>query len=73
MASSCLRRILVLACLAAVVSGYPQAAWAEDRQLFMLVTDLFEQPLLDIRADEVVVRMAGAECAIKSMHLDAGR
>ena len=73
MASSGLRRTLVLACLAVVVvSGYPQAAWAEDRQLFMLVTDPFDQPLLDIRADEVVVRMAGAECAIKSMHLDAG-
>ena len=72
MASSSLRRTLVVACLAVVVSGYPQAAWAEDRQLFILVTDLFDQPLLDIRADEVVLQMAGAECTIKSMHLDAG-
>ena len=72
MASNCLRRTLVLACLAVVVSGYPQAAWAEDRQLFMLVTDLFDQPLLDIRAEEVDLQMAGAECTIKSMHLDAG-
>ena len=72
MASSCLRRTLVLAYLAVVVSGYPQAAWAENRQLFMLVTDLFDQPLPDIRADEVVLQMAGAECTIKSMHLDEG-
>ncbi len=72
MASRHLRRTLVVACLAVVVSGYLQAAWAEDRQLFMLVTDPSHQPLLDIRADEVDLQMAGAECTIKNMHLDAG-
>ncbi len=72
MASRYLRRTLVLGCLAAIVSGYPQVAWAEDRQLFMLVTDLSDQPMLDVRADEVDVQMAGAECTIKNMHLDAG-
>ncbi len=72
MASSCLRRTLVLACLAVVVSGYPQAARAEDRQLFMLVTDLSDRPLRDIHPDEVDLQMAGAECTIKSMRLNAG-
>ena len=71
MGSRHLRRTLVVACLAAVVAGYPEAAWAEDRQLFMLVTDPADQPLLDIRTDEVDLQMAGAECMIKSMHLDA--
>ena len=66
MASRQPRRTLVLACLAVVVSGYPQAAWAEDRQLFMLVTDPSDQPLPDIRADAVDLQMAGAECTIKS-------
>ena len=70
MASRRLRRTVVLACLAVVVSGYPQAARAEDRQLFMLVTDPSDQPLLDIRTDEVDLQMAGAECTIRNMHLD---
>ena len=72
MASRHVRRTLVLACLAVVVAGYSRAAWAEHRQLFMLVTDPSDQPLLDIRTDEVDLQMAGAECTIKSMHLDAG-
>ena len=71
MASRHPRRTLVLVCLAVVVSGYPQAAGAKDRQLFMLVTHPSDQPLLDIRTDEVDLQMAGAECTIKSMHLDA--
>ncbi len=72
MTSRHLRRTLVIGCLAAIVSGAPQAARAEDRQLFMLVTDLSDQPMLDVRADEVDVQMAGAECSIKNMHLDSG-
>ena len=72
MASRHLRRTLVIGCLAAIVYGSPQAARAEDRQLFMLVTDLSDQPMLDVRADEVDVQMAGAECSIKNMHLDSG-
>ena len=72
MTSRHLRRTLVLGCLAVIVSGYAQAAWAQDRQLFMLVTDFSDQPLLDVRADEVDLQMVGADCEIKDMHLDAG-
>ena len=72
MTSRHLRRTLVIGCLAAIVFGAPQAARAEDRQLFMLVTDLSDEPMLDVRADEVDVQMAGAECSIKNMHLDSG-
>ena len=67
-----LRRTLVLGILAVIVSGYAQAALAQDRQLFMLVTDFSDQPLLDVRADEVDLQMVGADCEIKDMHLDAG-
>ena len=63
---------LGLVCLAGLVSSYPQAAWAQDRQLFMLVTDFSDRPLLDIRPDEVDLQMVGADCTIKDMHLDAG-
>lgn len=72
MTSRHLRRTLVLGCLAVILSGYAQAAWAQDRQLFMLVTDFSDQPLLDVRADEVDLQMVGADCEIKDMHLDAG-
>jgi hypothetical protein len=72
MTSRHLRRTLALVCLAAAVSGYPQAAWAQDRQLFMLVTDRSDQPMLDVGPDDVVLQMAGAECEIKNMHLDSG-
>lgn len=72
MTSRHLRRTLVLGCLAVLVSGYAQAAWAQDRQLFMLVTDFSDQPLLDVRADEVDLQMVGADCEIKDMRLDAG-
>ena len=72
MTSRHLRRTLVLGCLAVIVCGYAQAAWAQDRQLFMLVTDFSDQPLLDVRADEVDLQMVGADCEIKDMHLDAG-
>ena len=62
---------LGLVCLAGLVSSYPQAAWAQDRQLFMLVTDFSDRPILDIRPDEVDLQVVGAECTIKDMHLDA--
>lgn len=38
----------------------------------MLVTDFSDQPLLDVRPDEVDLQMVGADCTIKDMHLDAG-
>lgn len=72
MTSRHLRRTLALVCIAGVVSSYPQAAWAQERQLFMLVTDLSDRPMLDVRPDEVDLQMVGAECTIKEMHLDAG-
>ena len=72
MTSRHLRRTLVLGCLAVIVCGYAQAAWAQDRQLFMLVTDFSDQPILDVRPDEVDLQMVGADCTIKDMHLDAG-
>ena len=71
MASRPLRRTLVIGCLAAIAFWSPQAAWAQDRQLFMLVTDFSDRPILDVRADEVDLQMVGAECTIKDMHLDA--
>ena len=51
MTSRHLRRTLVIGCLAAIVFGAPQAARAEDRQLFMLVDGTLDEPMLTFRAD----------------------
>ncbi len=72
MTSRYLRRTLGLVCLAAGVAGHAQVASAQDRQLFMLVTDRSGQPLLDVRSDEVDLQMVGAECTVKDVHLDSG-
>lgn len=72
MTSRRLHRAFAFICIAGVAAVCPQAAGAADRQLFMLVTDASGEPLLDIRADEVVLEQQGAECTVKDVQRDAG-
>ena len=67
-----LHRTLGLACVAALIAVCAQTAWAEERQIFMLVMDASGQPITDITADEVVLEQEGAECSVKDLQLDSG-
>ena len=58
------RAAVVLACHLGVVMGLPDAAAAEERQLFMSVLDRSGEPVLDLRADEVQVQQTGGECRV---------
>ncbi len=61
------RLAVVLACHLGVVMGLPDAAAAEERQLFMFVMNLSDQQVLDLRADEVRVQQTGGECKVVSL------
>ncbi len=61
------RLAVVLACHLGVVMGLPDAAAAEERQLFMFVMNLSGQPVFDVRADEVRVQQTGGECKVVSL------
>ena len=62
------RVAVVLACHLGVVMGLPDAAAAEERQLFMLVMNRSGEPVLDLRTDEVTVQQTGDECRLVSLH-----
>ncbi len=61
------RLAVILTCHQGVVMGLPDAAAAEERQLFMSVLDQSGEPVLDVRADEVRVRQTGGECKVVSL------
>ena len=61
------RLTVVLACHLGVGMGLPDAAAAEERQLFMLVMNRSGEPVLDLRADEVRVQQTGGECKVVSL------
>ena len=67
-----LPRAVGVACLAGLVTIGASAAWAQDRQLFMLVTDSTGQPVTDVVPDEVVVEQAGAACTVKDVQPETG-
>ena len=67
----CLWRTFGLAMIAALTVAHAQTAWAQDRQLFMLVTNQSGQPITDITADEVVLEQEGGVCTIKDAQLDS--
>ena len=62
------RLTVVLACHLGVGMGLPDAAAAEERQLFMLVMNRSGEPVLDLRTDEVTVQQTGGECRLVSLH-----
>ena len=66
-----LRGTCGIACVVAVLVALAQTAWAQERQLFMLVTDRSGQPVADVTADEVVLEQEGSECTVKDVQLDA--
>ena len=66
-----LRGTCGIACVVAVLVALAQTAWAQERQLFMLVTDRAGQPVADVTADEVVLEQEGSECTVKDVQLDA--
>ena len=66
-----LRGTCGIACVVAVLAALAQTARAQDRQLFMLVTDRSGQPVADVTADEVVLEQEGSECTVKDVQLDA--
>ena len=61
------RLAVVLACHVGVVMGLPDAAAAQQRQLFMTVLDQTGEPVFDVRADEVRVQQTGGECRVVSL------
>ena len=67
-----LPRVAVAACLAGLVTVVAQTAWAQERQLFMLVTDRSGQPITDVSPDEMVLEQEGSECSVKDARLDSG-
>lgn len=68
----CARLVVPLVCAVAVLAAWAQTASAQERQLFMLVTDSTGQPVADISADEVVVEQTGGTCTVKDAQLDSG-
>lgn len=66
-----LRRTIGLACLAALMAACAQTASAQERQLFMLVTNQSGQPVTDVTADEMVLEQEGSECTVMDARLDA--
>ena len=61
------RLAVVLACHLGVVMGLPDAAAAEERQLFMSVLGQSGEPVLDLRAGEVRIQQTGGECKVVSL------
>jgi len=55
---------LVLACLLGVSLSVPNAARADEYQLFLAATNSDGTPVVDIRADEVLVENAGNACNV---------
>ena len=67
-----LPRVAVAACLAGLFMIVASAAWAQERQIFMLVSNQSGQPITDISPDEMVLEQEGSECAVKDARLDSG-
>ena len=65
-----IRLTVVLACHLGVVMGLPDAAAAEERQLFMSVLGQSGEPVFDLRADEVRVQQTGGECRVVSLQAE---
>ena len=66
-----LRRTLGFACIAVLFATCAQSAWAQDRQLFMLVSNQSGQPITDVSPGEIVLEQEGSECTVKDARLDS--
>lgn len=60
------RAILALVCVLGLLGARPGPAHAEERQLFLLVTQS-GQPVLDLAPDDVMVEQNGAACDVRSV------
>jgi len=58
------RKVLVLACLLGVSLAVPNAARADEYQIFLAATSPDGTPIVDIREDEVVVENGGTACSV---------